>query len=481
MEYTLNRNIYVVNIFIIILSVVLSFFFINQNYLGIFFSLVAVFVIISLTYYDISIAIFLFMIPYSWALPLVGFFDLVDQKLSYLLCYIIFLVALFHKRRLLVRNIPIFYPYLLVLSVSAASIVLSPNKLWSLKELIKMGYHFMVLVIVCDYVSQKGNLRLIKTTFFLATLSVAILGLLQYFFNITLFQPMKIDLTWDKTEITYNTIDLNFLSEGGVWLKRIGAVYLSSPNQEANFLIIGFFLCLTELIYSGFVSWYFLGFLAISSSIILSESRGAWLGIAAGLSLLVVFLSRTKKKSKIFVVCVAIGLILLPLSFLISERLEGFQNESSTLSHLTAWEAGWGAIQESPIIGKGLGAFQLGEVYSSYIQSYGDHPEFVSGAENYKHLLLHNYFLQAWAETGLLGLGAWLWMIAVFFKKTWGFLRNGNPSQYAHRLCLAFFLSAIAMLVQNFTINFFAIELWTVLAVALGIVIRPSCGQGNLA
>ncbi len=281
------------------LALVLCIFL--EQYLVLFLILVSALILLFTIKYDAGIITTLFLIPYSWGFATVGFFDLFDQKLSYLLFYALIFALVVNLTlgniRFSIRDNPLFKAILVFLLVNIVAVYIAPNKLWGLKEYVRLLYLFGVFYVIYNFVYYSGNVQKISRILLWSTLSVAGLGLFQYATDITFFDPIRIDMSgWDNIQVTPYYFDLYLLSEAGGWIKRIGAVYVGSPNLEANFLIIGFFLSLTEMIYSQKRrGLYGLGFAGIAVAIVLTSSRGAWLGIIGSM---IVLLSLTLRQSK---------------------------------------------------------------------------------------------------------------------------------------------------------------------------------------
>ena len=70
-------------------------------------------------------------------------------------------------------------------------------------------------------------------------------------------------------------------------------------------------------------------------------------------------------------------------------------------------------IKAHPIKGVGIGNF--GKFYSIYIMPGANQTNFS-----------HNSYLQLWAETGILGLGAFLWIVFTFFRIGFRGLENSG-------------------------------------------------------
>ena len=122
-------------------------------------------------------------------------------------------------------------------------------------------------------------------------------------------------------------------------------------------------------------------------------------------------------------------------------------------------------------MGHGLGTLKLGDIMVEYAQQYADTPEIMLGLAGQKNTALHNHYLQTWAETGLLGLLSLCTILVIYVKRVWVYLMGADFPTRRKRICIGFFLSS-SMMIQNLTIDHFAIEIWVVFAIALAIAAR---------
>ena len=141
----------------------------------------------------------------------------------------------------------------------------------------------------------------------------------------------------------------------------------------------------------------------LSWSLLVTFTRNAWLGTAAGGLLLVVL----RKKTRVLLLLLAVMalLILLPTPFR-DRLLSGVDlSDTTTQVRLEMVRAGSRLIADHPWTGVGPG------MVSREVLKYRSHQEYPDWA--YQHL--HNNFLQVAAETGLVGLAFWLalWIVLI--------------------------------------------------------------------
>lgn len=137
-------------------------------------------------------------------------------------------------------------------------------------------------------------------------------------------------------------------------------------------------------------------------------SRGAWLGVIAGAGVLVAYGLQKRSISPAHVVLLVVVLLLAVLAFnaatdnAIFQRLFG-DDLGSAQSRLPSMTGALAIIADYPLLGSGLNN------YRNTIKIYDRTGEFT---ESGVLPIVHNLFLLIAAETGLLGLGAFIWLLA---------------------------------------------------------------------
>jgi O-antigen ligase len=142
-------------------------------------------------------------------------------------------------------------------------------------------------------------------------------------------------------------------------------------------------------------------YILLSGTLLLTFSRGGYLGLLFGLAIFF-FLSwqRMKISEKKFFVSLAFLAVVLMAVFgnLFIGRFVSIFNfsEGSNLGRLGIWQESISLVQKNPILGIGLGNYSLALNFN----------------ENYRNAVSsHNLYLDILTETGIIGLSAW----ALFF------------------------------------------------------------------
>lgn len=193
--------------------------------------------------------------------------------------------------------------------------------------------------------------------------------------------------------------------------------YFGNPNYLGSYLsfaiVVGFYV----LLFSA--SWLkrgtALALLAVTlPTFYLSKSDTATIGIAAALGLLVLY--RLTKRLHLpkwlpFVytvlgIAAVSALFVIILNYRIFPALEKI-GAATVLSRSFIYQASVQIIRESPVFGKGL---------LNYNREFIEHVDPLSPEQNVA--LAHNTILDFWAQMGVLGLLAFLWLLVRFFRIT---------------------------------------------------------------
>ena len=146
-------------------------------------------------------------------------------------------------------------------------------------------------------------------------------------------------------------------------------------------------------------------------------SRGGWLAASLSLTIVYFLLWRRRKLSPAVPVVLFIFLSAVALVFHenISHRLTGDDNGSAR-SRVPLMMMAWNIISDRPALGVGA---------NNYTQALGPRtPEF----GNEWLFTVHNQYLLVWAETGVVGLAAYLWFLLVTIRRGWQGWKHADPT-----------------------------------------------------
>jgi putative inorganic carbon (HCO3(-)) transporter len=179
--------------------------------------------------------------------------------------------------------------------------------------------------------------------------------------------------------------------------------------------------------------------------LILTYSRGAWLGFLTGLSLIGYWYFRSLSyRSKILaylsgIICLVSILFILPQT--VKERIKFIGSIDSNVIRINLWKESLNIIKDFPILGCGL------NTYSVVAPNYKIH----EGGGIYPH----NSFLQMAAETGIVGLVSFIWILVALFRLGFRILNKRKDP-----LLLGILAGILAFLVQSFfDTNLYALQL----------------------
>jgi putative inorganic carbon (HCO3(-)) transporter len=355
------------------------------------------------------------------------------------------------QRRLFVPRTFLAVPLALFTGIAAMTVVDASSYNFGLKELLKWGEMLAIMLLVVDRVSiwqerrRKSGMKPIiwlLVALFAAGLSQAALGIYQFglrgdgpehflvlgqFYRAygTFNQPNPYGGFMNLTAVLGLGIFLGYLPiiwEIGDWrLRRFNLQSLISNLRSVNWLpvfVVGSATAVALM------------------AVIFSWSRGAWLSLAAAAAMLVLFWPR-KVWHGALLLAVGAGLLLggsqvglVPAS--VTERITSFSEDLrfgdvrgeditdenyAVLERLAHWQAALGMAQDQPWLGVGFG---------NYEPAYADY-----ALLNWPYPLghAHNYYLNLLAETGLVGLLAYVGLWTAVFWQTIRVIRRSDGWQ----------------------------------------------------
>lgn len=232
-------------------------------------------------------------------------------------------------------------------------------------------------------------------------------------------------------------------------------------------------LRLTEIVSSGF---YGAAFALMVAGVFMSYSRGAWLAFAAALGVMLIALPR---KTWYGLVLIGVGAALvialwssgrLPVS--IVERISSFTQETfgvsdvrgvtitpanyAVVERLAHWQAAINMATANPWLGVGFG---------NYEAAYPAH-----SLMNWELALghAHNYYLNVFAETGMIGLLTYIILWVVIAILTWRARRH--PDAAARLTAVGLLGTWVYLAIHSLTDNLWVNNVFIHMGVALGLL-----------
>lgn len=234
-----------------------------------------------------------------------------------------------------------------------------------------------------------------------------------------------------------------------------------------------------DLITATLVTLVLLGSAALmAGGIIISFSRGAWIGVAAGLTL--TFLVAVRRYWHIVVPAVPVGVLAMLVALTLfapatlTDRVASIADEArpfdasaipidpdnfAVVERMAHWQAGWRMFEDHPLTGVGAGNFNA---------RYPDYFVRETFRESQGHA--HNFYIQMLAENGVVGLAIYLTLILSFAFVA---LRVGivSTDQLAGALALGALGTMTAVYVHNAFENLHVLNLGVQLSVTWALAI----------
>jgi len=194
------------------------------------------------------------------------------------------------------------------------------------------------------------------------------------------------------------------------------------------------------------------GLAVVVAALVLTWSRGAWLGAAAGLAVVLILGPRQGRRLGLLVV-VATLLVTIPLAAprlrWHLERILDLAPTQGPFSRVAVWRIGARVFAERPLLGSGLSTF--GFMYERH-RSDANGPEIAPSA--------HNLLLNVAAELGVAGLAAVALLIGAGLRAMLRWRARHPPGDRQRQTATLALAAAVALLVHQLvdgTIMFMAV------------------------
>lgn len=171
--------------------------------------------------------------------------------------------------------------------------------------------------------------------------------------------------------------------------------------------------------------WLIAFWLLGAFGLLVSLSRGGWLGLAAAITIFVIFSSSKKLLLGYAIFAIILCGVIVAVPNLRYRVILPFMGEKSSVARFSLWETGWKMVQDSPLLGQGVNGFNY------------NWDKFNSDPNLQHYNFPHNFLLNTWIDLGLLGLVSWLVMV---LYGLWQMVKRRSNS---YVLGLSLFLIAI--------------------------------------
>lgn len=431
-NYNRKYNIIIIALSIVIIGLSVASIFISSLILGM--AIVAI-VGTTLTFCRIEIGIFAaaFLIPILPTMPVLA--------LLFLIVFTYFSKLILGKASLKFSTIDLFI--LIFAAIAAFSLFISYNIQNSIPTTLVYLLFVLFYFAVKNTINTKQKLYAIMSILVFSGLVVASYGVYQ---RIT-----------GNFVMTAGWVDADYFDET---LVRIYST-LENPNVLGEYLIFISIFSFGMLYYmKGF--WHKLAAFSIFSisavCMVFTQSRGAWLGLAAAAAIFI--LSRDKKLLILGIFGLLAAPFIIPPDVILRFISIGDLTDSSTAFRVSIWLASIDMIRAFWPIGIGLGTQNFVFIYNIYGHSaaYALHS--------------HNLYLQIIINLGIAGFIAFVIYMSLFFKQTLLTLKQSDRfiKTIAASLCAAMVGFLIQGLTDNVWFNYRILSFfWLILAIGAGL------------
>jgi O-antigen ligase len=420
-----------------------------------------------LRWHELAVYALIFAVPYGSWFPLpTGFGNLTAVDLFVALVIALWLARMIvQARAIAIRFPPLVFPFALFLGIALLSMTGATSLEASVKEFTKWFEMLAVYVYAVNNLDQAKAKRVLAFTF-LAGISQAAIGIYQFLFRAG---PEGFEL-FGRFMRAYGTFEQPNPYAG----------YLALIIPVALGVVSGFKVKVqgsirTQLSTVNFELLALLALVSMLAAVVMSWSRGAWLGVGAGLIVTISVPSRRAFIGSIIAAFVLTFAILLSsinvIPPAIAERFAGITDyfgvfdvrgvkvddaNYAIVERMAHWQSAAMMWAENPALGVGIGNYAA--AYPRYSLPRWD--------DALGHA--HNYYLNIAAETGTMGLLAYLVLWASAFWHSWRAVRTS--SGFWRGVAAGLLGALVALSMHNTFDNLFVHGMAVQVGLGLGVV-----------
>ncbi|MEK7124041.1 MAG: O-antigen ligase family protein [Patescibacteria group bacterium] len=366
----------------------------------------------------------LFYLPFQIALNPAPGIDLASGRLFILILFLFWLGLGFFKKKLKIAVNFQSLSFLLFLAASVFSLAAAQNIGWGLRKIAFFLTIFPVYFLASEFLKTDEDLKSASKSVSAAVLIASLFGIFQFFGQFIFgIKPLKNFLSSFVAPLFWGAEFGGQVVSNPSWFADIGGeTYFRAISFFPDPHIFAFYLALAL----PFIAASLLGGVAAklnkitlmalicgTAALFLTFSRGAYLGFSAALIFILFESLASKRRKKITAVGLAVlivSIILLNFNNPISQRFYATFNltEGSNTQRIAIWKEAFGFFKQNPLFGIGIGNYALEK-------------NILSGERDPSNA--HNLYLDIAAETGILGLAAWLILI---FGSLYRLMKNKN-------------------------------------------------------
>ncbi|MGD1849940.1 MAG: IctB family putative bicarbonate transporter [Cyanophyceae cyanobacterium] len=305
---------------------------------------------------------------------------------------------------------PIHLPLIVFGAIAIAATGLSPVPRAALSGLFKLGLYLIFFALMARVLRSPKWRSVVITVYLYAALIVATYGIHQFFHGVPALA------TWVDAESS---------------LAKTTRVYssLGNPNLLAGYLVPAVPLAIAALFnWRGWGAKALAGVMVLlnSACLVLTYSRGGWIGLLVALGAIAILLVAWWSvrfspfwKRWALPILLGSGVVLIAGAILfvgpIRTRVVSIfagRGDSSNNFRINVWTAVLDMIRDRPWLGIGPGNGAFNKIYPLY-----QRPKFTA-------LSAYSVFLEICVETGLIGAIAFLWLLTVTLSQAWHHARR---------------------------------------------------------
>lgn len=277
-------------------------------------------------------------------------------------------------------------PIIFFCAIGLVSLLTAYDRFQALKQ-IKSYWLFLFYFLVINNIPDRKSLLRIVNILVISTFVAASYGLFKYFFNHTMAVEAFIKNVITLAGFFLLILPLSF----GLFVGE------ETAKKKTIYLLAAFFILL---------------------GLIFTLERSVWLGL--GVEILT-FLWLNKRSRKVLVLGIVMVALIVSFSKTLRERFKtlGHLRSYSITSRFHQWQSGLEMMFDHPLTGVGPGNYE--SVYWQY--------KFFEERKTYPHA--HSNIVQLGAETGILGLGVFFWMMVAAVRTMLGAVKEIRDRMFA--------------------------------------------------
>ncbi len=360
-------------------------------------------------------------------------------------------------------------PLILFLIASTFATFISTNQLaaagiWKAYFIEPLLFFIVFIYTIKNPVHFKKAVRFLGLT----VLAIGVFAVIQKLTGVLISNPFWADEATRRITTFFGYPNANALFVAPVLLLLIGNLISDYSSwfmvHKNNSLSINHKL--------WWIIYYIICIILGTLTIIFAKSTGGLIGLVAGLIFFLIFYKKTRLFTLLAILIISAGL---NFSTGIKNKItDTFATTSQTHLPLDAsdihmrsqqWREASQMLMDTPVFGAGLAGYQ------NLMVPYHQNPH----VEIY--LYPHNFFLNFWTETGLLGLVSIIWILFVFFwlgHRSWFMNNKNNPKPINHNqiLTLTTSMAMITLLVHGLVdVPYFKNDLSFLFWIIIGLMI----------